>query len=1738
MLTVRLERMDEGNVMDDGRGEDNNLGQQRGEIASGRSIEVVNLIGEIRTEEASNVSLRPGGKLQPNLIIQLDRLNLVALNNVINDNRQNTDNVVEGRQAIQTVANQAARRHALIPIKRTYNIAYTVGNQEQAEEVIQMDRCGTFSHICPFCKSLFFSRELKRAMGHFNTAYLNCCDKGDIRVQLLNRCPAYLKNLLIQEGYSQFRENIRLANSLFAMASFKTSVPYTANPLGEQAHWCFTVCGQVYHHANDIPIGEITADRLLRHNQYYFIDCAEAIERRCQFTDNRVPDDIIRNVEIMLRRDNELIRAYVKMGEVISRMSQRNEPLDNLVIGFRDNINEVRRQYALPESSSEIAAVFVGEVPREVNLKIYPRRDGVPHQNEIKNLNCFADPMVYPLLFPYGDRGYNTGMPRLSNPRKTITFSEFYRFRMMCRDHFSIIHNAGKLFQQYIVDVWLKIEANRLWYYVTHQQYQRSASYASILSMIRRRAQEENCRVGKIVILPSSYSGSARSQNRLYLDAMSVVARCGKPDLFITFTCNPHWDEIRLNLDYKQKWQNRPDLVVRVFQNKLREFIDDIVDKQVFGIITYFFYVVEFQKRGLPHAHIMVCFRPEDKVDTIAKVDRVISARIPDPVLEPILYAVVSDNQIHRICGRDNPGATCMREGVCSKFYPKALCETSSFPINGIPIYRRPDDGRTTTIDGKIYNNSRIVPYNRYAALKYRCHINFEVCGSLSSMKYLFKYVHKEVDSVTIKVHGGSRVAEWNEIRNYQDCRYMSSMEAAWRLFEFPLTRRSHSVVCLPVHLPLEQDIIFDPDLDELDEQFLARRSKLMAYFDLNVTSVEARQYKYVDIPEHFVWQTRNASWVARTGRRTKVVGAICEVSPTNVEQFHLRLLLQHVRGAISFDSLRSVDGVLCETFQEACRKLRLLHDGTVYRSTMSDAALHMPPYRLRRFFGLLCLVCIDDTYGAQLPFLWQEFREPHLIADLIGQGFSRSAAIRKAMDVIERVIIANRDDLTLDLIGISDIEAASRDEADAARPDRQLLDNENDVDERDLRQCTEAEYGISKLNADQLTVYQDVVFRVLALNGWLNNQEILTHFEIEDYVWTRLFASLEQSSNNNEHVLAYLRDPTQRLSAKIVDKNLLFVDGPGGTGKTFLFNAIISKFKSSPVPIPVLAVAWTGIAASLMIEGKTCHRAFRLPLNIEGTTTVGWPVEHDKSHTISRVRLIVWDEISMASKHAMQSVDRYLRDLPDDLTNLSYLPFGGKVVLFGGDFRQTLPIITRGERGSVFNNSVKASPLWRQVHCQALKINLRAINSGSERAQAYADWLLSMGEGRLPAVSIRAPNAPNDLVMINGNIIVNNIAHLIDYVYDTDALSRRHNSVEERLELGNHAILCPTNGGVDDINEILLNKLRGETFYYYSCDEYLGEDGDDFHVPADLLHSVKASNLPPHELKVKVGAVVMLLRNLDLGTGLCNGCRFVVSACHKEVLELLAITGVRRGTTVMVPRVLIRATVPALPRGIKRLQFPVRLAFAMTINKSQGQTLKRVGLHLPTPCFAHGQLYVAFSRVGAPEAMRVNIDNSTVQGAFNIRRQGGAKLTRNVVIKDMFQTAAVREAQEITEAVNAIYEERLFNGLDADNMIEGETVEPLQRHTIPTTPPTSPKRTRQQSLHNNTPSCRRPNLGGIIINTPPTRSQSQYTLSPPSPPERPPIDNPDLPRMSINQLEARVSVFDRPGTSRNHFYD
>lgn len=260
-----------------------------------------------------------------------------------------------------------------------------------------------------------------------------------------------------------------------------------------------------------------------------------------------------------------------------------------------------------------------------------------------------------------------------------------------------------------------------------------------------------------------------------YQDAMAIVRKYGKPDLFVTFTCNPNWPEIKDTLLTNTTYQNAPLSVVRVFHIKLLEFINDIIQDQSFGKPVAHVYVVEFQKRGLPHAHILIVLSEADKFYSANQVDDLIWAEIPDEQSNKRLYDLVSQHMVHGPCGVINPNAICMEDNKCCKRYPKEFNENTILEYNGYPLYKRPDNGRfiEKTIKDKKYklDNRWIVPYVPKILLKYGCHINVEVCSSIQSVKYLFKYVYKGHDCANIRIieeaNNNENVFIWDEIINY-----------------------------------------------------------------------------------------------------------------------------------------------------------------------------------------------------------------------------------------------------------------------------------------------------------------------------------------------------------------------------------------------------------------------------------------------------------------------------------------------------------------------------------------------------------------------------------------------------------------------------------------------------------------------------------------------------------------------------------------------------------------------------------------------------------------------------------------------------------------------------------------------------------------------------------------------------------------------------------------------------------
>ena len=327
----------------------------------------------------------------------------------------------------------------------------------------------------------------------------------------------------------------------------------------------------------------------------------------------------------------------------------------------------------------------------------------------------------------------------------------------------SVIWRAGRLSQQLLIDLALLVESNNLRYITTHQTQMRADLYNKLQDHVfAEDADDQPLRLGAKVILPSTHKGSARYMQQHFQDAMAIVVRLGRPSLFLTMTCNPKWRDSLREIPEGHDPRNYPLITHRVFALKLKKMLDLLFKDGIFGRKIGSIYVIEFQKRGLPHAHILLILAPEDRPLTAAEVDDMISAELPDEATEPRYYKYVTSHMMHGPCGKENPAAPCMHDprypGRCSKGYPKKFCDATKLDNEKGPEYRRHDNGRTFTKKGAkgvdaILSNAHVIAHNRYLGDMFDCHINVELVYGMRSVKYVFKYVCKGSDRSKITLY-------------------------------------------------------------------------------------------------------------------------------------------------------------------------------------------------------------------------------------------------------------------------------------------------------------------------------------------------------------------------------------------------------------------------------------------------------------------------------------------------------------------------------------------------------------------------------------------------------------------------------------------------------------------------------------------------------------------------------------------------------------------------------------------------------------------------------------------------------------------------------------------------------------------------------------------------------------------------------------------------------------------------
>ena len=196
-------------------------------------------------------------------------------------------------------------------------------------------------------------------------------------------------------------------------------------------------------------------------------------------------------------------------------------------------------------------------------------------------------------------------------------------------------------------------------------------------------------RAGLRFVLSKDFLGSDRDVQSRFMDAMTLVTRYGKPDFFVTMTCNPYWDEIVAELLPGKTPQDRPDIVARVYHAKLLDLHDFLIKKGHLGTVAAWAHVTEFQKRGLPHEHFLLVMESGSKLKSPDDYDRYISAELPDKKKYPELHKLVCKYMMHGPCGVLNKDCPCMVDGECRFRYPRQFSETTQQGKDSYSVYRR-----------------------------------------------------------------------------------------------------------------------------------------------------------------------------------------------------------------------------------------------------------------------------------------------------------------------------------------------------------------------------------------------------------------------------------------------------------------------------------------------------------------------------------------------------------------------------------------------------------------------------------------------------------------------------------------------------------------------------------------------------------------------------------------------------------------------------------------------------------------------------------------------------------------------------------------------------------------------------------------------------------------------------------------------------------------------------------------
>jgi len=735
---------------------------------------------------------------------------------------------------------------------------------------------------------------------------------------------------------------------------------------------------------------------------------------------------------------------------------------------------------------------------------------------------------------------------------------------------------------------------------------------------------------------------------------------------------------------------------------KLDALLKDIRDG-VLGNVIVKIWVIEFQKRGLPHAHILLILDEASKLRTAEDYNSMVLAEIPDSIRHPEAYDTVTSCMVHGPCGLDFLNAQCMEQGKCKKRYPCSFSEETRCDVDKYPEYWRRQirifvDPKTQ----RVVDNQWIVPYNLHLATKYHAHINVEICLSISSVKYLYKYVYKGPDRATAVVERRANTlgqesnmqavianGEWqnrDEIKAYLEGHYVYASEASWRLFSFRMHDGTPFVTRLAVHELGMHTVVYNDNASifEIVNSEQNQKTTLTEYFQANIDYPLVKEVTYMDFPFVFTWTNGTKKWTI--WQRGCYVGRLYFVNPSTGERYFLCTLLSKVKGAISFEAFRTVTDVVHDTFKSACIAFGLYDSDDEWNACLEEAVSIQIGAQLWSLFVTILAFGVPS----ELRMLWDKYNEH--ICDDCKATLQRHGIVEPSFEQIESWTLHSlRDALAKFSKTFEDFGLPAPSIAFDRLETNRLLEVEHDYNVEVLQ--AEVAMAIESLNDGQRVAYNGVI------------------------------------------------DAYAAHHAKVI-----FIDGPSGTSKTYTENLILNVVHSCGDI--VLAVASLGITALLLSGGQTAHSYLKILIVFDRKSFCCIRKQDDLTSLIRQTKFILWDEAPMTNKLAFEAVDRTLHDL----TNRNE-PFGDIIFVMSGDFRQVLPVIPWGSCVDIVSASIKNSYLWESVEVFRLSKNMRASDVVAVHPdlgnRTFADWLFYLSNNELETMDEDYIKCPDMMVLL-----------------------------------------------------------------------------------------------------------------------------------------------------------------------------------------------------------------------------------------------------------------------------------------------------------------------------------------------------------------------------------------------------